>query len=712
MENIFIEFLPPWIETNLQPAFYDAESGTVLQQMALMYGKVNELTDVVNRYTEDFTTLYNYVHDYFDNLDVQAEVDHKLEEMAEDGTLTDIIAQYLQLAGVLAYSTVADMASATNLAVGSKAKTFGYKRLGDGVYNLYVIRESLNTDVEDGYNIVPITSTDNLVAVRQQYGDKLVINIEPTDNIQDYLNLVGEKTIILPANTTYTINSSVFINSDTTLDLNNSTLQVNTNNKPIIFMYGLDDTFTGYDGYKNITIRNGTITGACICMMHNKNVRIQNVEFFDPKTRHAIQIAGSYDINVSGCKFNGAVAYDETACELINIDPCNYGAQPYGDENNPTYDSTVNQYIVIENNIFNESDAEDEVNRYTNGVGSHGYDTTKTHVYCKHIIIRNNDFGSPYISCVNTSAWEDVTIESNTCNFKIPGATGATYAIKMRGGVDGMFIRNNNFKNSKYFIYSGEDKEFTKYNIQVTDNVVTTQDTTTYRAINWFNVKNSVISNNIMYYQQNAIYFSHLTDDGVTIADSGCENITISNNVFDKQDGTSNTAIRLVDANYITIADNNFPYSKVASGGGNVLAITAATVTNVTCTGNKTKFVKTFMASTGFINTLKLADNTTFFEEASGLSTTSSTGTFNIPLTYFKELYLQLGDATHSQTVVLRPWLSTSNPVKFDTTSRTYTLPVIKLDGTMGIMQFSITDSATKYSITSDTPLRSMYAKD
>lgn len=97
MENIFIELLPPWVETGLQPAFYDLDSGTVLQQTARMYAKVNELTGHVNEYTEKFTELYNYVHDYFDNLDVQEEVNNKLDEMVEDGTMDELIDEYLSI---------------------------------------------------------------------------------------------------------------------------------------------------------------------------------------------------------------------------------------------------------------------------------------------------------------------------------------------------------------------------------------------------------------------------------------------------------------------------------------------------------------------------------------------------------------------------------------------------------------------------------------
>ena len=102
MENIFVEFLPPWIETGLQPAFYDKESGTVLQQTARMYARVNMLIRMFNKlskntketvedYINKFNELYNYVHDYFDNLDVQEEINHKMDELVESGVLQRIL---------------------------------------------------------------------------------------------------------------------------------------------------------------------------------------------------------------------------------------------------------------------------------------------------------------------------------------------------------------------------------------------------------------------------------------------------------------------------------------------------------------------------------------------------------------------------------------------------------------------------------------------
>ena len=98
-----INFLPPWVETNCQPAFYDKESGTVLQQTARMYAKVNQLVRSVNEqnetiadYIQQFIDLKDYCEDYFENLDVQEEINHKLDQMSEDGSLALLIGNYCQ----------------------------------------------------------------------------------------------------------------------------------------------------------------------------------------------------------------------------------------------------------------------------------------------------------------------------------------------------------------------------------------------------------------------------------------------------------------------------------------------------------------------------------------------------------------------------------------------------------------------------------------
>lgn len=153
MQNMFIELLPPWIETGLQPAFYDKESGTVLQQVSRMWAKMIELgqgfntfstnvTNTVNSYITQFNDLYTYVHDYFDNLDVQEEINNKLDDMAEDGTLQEIITAYVQSNVTWTFDTVAEMKTATNLIEGSYAQTVGYYTAGDNGASKYIIKSS------------------------------------------------------------------------------------------------------------------------------------------------------------------------------------------------------------------------------------------------------------------------------------------------------------------------------------------------------------------------------------------------------------------------------------------------------------------------------------------------------------------------------------------------------------------------------------------
>ena len=198
MENIFVEFLPPWVETGLQPAFYDKESGTVLQQTARMYARVNMLirmfnklskntkeeverfegevndeietfegnvNDTVEDYIEKFNDLYNYVHDYFDNLDVQEEIDHKIDELISNGTMQDIVEAVLQPSKAqYTYDTVSAMVADTTLVDGCFAETYGFYTLGDGGGAKYKIRTKTNDDVIDDMFIFAMTDSNTLIA--------------------------------------------------------------------------------------------------------------------------------------------------------------------------------------------------------------------------------------------------------------------------------------------------------------------------------------------------------------------------------------------------------------------------------------------------------------------------------------------------------------------------------------------------------------------
>ena len=57
----------------------------------------NEVEGVTEEIVTAFNNLYDYVKNYFDNLDVQDEINNKLDEMVEDGELQEIIDEYLNV---------------------------------------------------------------------------------------------------------------------------------------------------------------------------------------------------------------------------------------------------------------------------------------------------------------------------------------------------------------------------------------------------------------------------------------------------------------------------------------------------------------------------------------------------------------------------------------------------------------------------------------
>lgn len=149
----------------------DFDSLTTYGMLSKIVGYLNEVIknlnlveDDVTKYEALFIELKNYVDNYFKNLDVQDEINNKLDQMAQDGTLADIIAQYVQLSSILAFNTKSDMKNATNLTNGSFAETYGDLVLNDYGSAKYKIRTIKTTDVIDDVNIIKLTNSDTLVA--------------------------------------------------------------------------------------------------------------------------------------------------------------------------------------------------------------------------------------------------------------------------------------------------------------------------------------------------------------------------------------------------------------------------------------------------------------------------------------------------------------------------------------------------------------------
>lgn len=143
---------------------------------------VNTNAEAVAELQSLYNQLKEYVDNYFNNLDIQEEINNKLNEMAESGELADIISQYLNLACLLVYDTKTDLKNAQNLTNGSIAMTLGEITYNDGHINYYKIRTITSSDIVDDNNILRLSASDTLIAERIDMFTKLNVVNELPEN--------------------------------------------------------------------------------------------------------------------------------------------------------------------------------------------------------------------------------------------------------------------------------------------------------------------------------------------------------------------------------------------------------------------------------------------------------------------------------------------------------------------------------------------------
>ena len=144
----------------------DFDAITNWQLFCKLGEEINKIINSTNILGTQVENLTDFVSNYFDNLDVQEEVNNKLNEMAQSGQLAELISQYLESQSIIGFNTINDLKNATNLANGSFARTYGSNSYNDGDGNFYKIRNRVNQDNPDNYNLIVLSNTTNLVAER------------------------------------------------------------------------------------------------------------------------------------------------------------------------------------------------------------------------------------------------------------------------------------------------------------------------------------------------------------------------------------------------------------------------------------------------------------------------------------------------------------------------------------------------------------------
>ena len=257
-EKKFIKLTPFKMQVLQTFPFIDADFDAITNYELLckVVEYLNITVDNVNLLESDFKVLYDYVHNYFDNLDVQVEINNKLDEMAKSGELTDIIAQYLGLAGMITFNNVSEMKSGQNLVNGSKCCTLGYHTANDGGNALYKIRTILNSDVVNESSLIALhdqTLVAELIVgeninVKQfgAYGDDTHNDTTPIQNAIDYAKDNTQKTVFIP-NGTYLCNIIVYPDIEIIGEINSTLKSVEESNADVIKSYDFDE-MTGTTG--------------------------------------------------------------------------------------------------------------------------------------------------------------------------------------------------------------------------------------------------------------------------------------------------------------------------------------------------------------------------------------------------------------------------------------------------------------------------------
>ena len=167
----------PFIEQDFDALTYYELICKVVEFLNTVINSQNELITEVGRFETDitdnfdhleglFNDLKSYVDNYFDNLDVQEEINNKLDAMVEDGTLEAIIAHYLPLGYTLSYDTITEMKAASNYEDGSSCICLGNTSTTDGGTSLFKIRAKTESDVIDEEHIYALTNSNTLIAER------------------------------------------------------------------------------------------------------------------------------------------------------------------------------------------------------------------------------------------------------------------------------------------------------------------------------------------------------------------------------------------------------------------------------------------------------------------------------------------------------------------------------------------------------------------
>lgn len=133
------------------------------------YGLLCKIIEYVNKNidkTNELGIKVEELNNWFNSLDVQDEINKKLDEMAESGQLSEIISQYLNLTSIFTFNNINELLSSENLNNNSKAIVFGKENYTDGGYKTFIIKDVTDLEV-DNENVYKLENNKYAILVNK-----------------------------------------------------------------------------------------------------------------------------------------------------------------------------------------------------------------------------------------------------------------------------------------------------------------------------------------------------------------------------------------------------------------------------------------------------------------------------------------------------------------------------------------------------------------
>lgn len=427
----------------------------------------NEITiENVIKLDKNLELLKNYVNTYFDNLDIQTEINNKLDSMAESGLLQDIILNYVTVTKVYdTYELMIEDLNESTLETGMRLKTLGYHTLNDGGNAIYYLT-NLNSEkigytipVKDNYSLVLVNNGTINVKQLGAYGNGTL------DDSESFQIAVDNFENIEINEGTYLLNSSISIERSEQIVIygigDNSIIKVNSN----IYAFDLVDPSNKIIKDLYFDINNG---GAIIKTSNSTNkmdLKIKNIRsesktstnvLINVKYMHHVFIEDCYLVNRSTDYKAICVKLDGVVNGRINNNTISYFGKGVYITNTSTF---TNEGIIISNNLLYQNDSQ-IISDNTNNLLYYNINNN-TFDFCEEYGIKlqnvessqicNNYFGINNDTCntinirqINSNHTDLSINENNFINYK---TTMSTPFIKINETTDnnqsGLKINNN-----------------------------------------------------------------------------------------------------------------------------------------------------------------------------------------------------------------------------------------------------------------------------